>query len=69
MIQKKIKERVVAILPGRGSRCNRPGHGGRRKRRGSGSGRKQQEVLYSSVKMPSAVSWVSIRFANCKFWN
>ena len=31
-----MKERVVAILTGKGSRCNRPGHGGQRKRRGSG---------------------------------
>jgi len=60
-----MKERVVAILTGRGSRCNRPGRGGRRKRRGSSSGRKRREVLCSSVKTSSAISWVSIRFANC----
>jgi len=58
-----MKERVVAILTRRGSRCNRPGRGGRRKRRGSG--RKRREVLCSSVKTSSAISWVSIRFANC----
>jgi len=29
-----MKERVVAILPGRDSRCNKPGRGGQRKRRG-----------------------------------
>jgi len=58
-----MKERVVAILTGRGSRCNRPGRGGRRKRRGSD--RKRWEVLCSSVKTSSAmiffsaISWVS----------
>jgi hypothetical protein len=40
-----MKERVVAILPGRGSRCNRPGRGGRRKRRGRGSGGKSSAPL------------------------
>jgi hypothetical protein len=28
-----MKERVVAILSGRDSRCNKPGRGGQRKRR------------------------------------
>jgi len=36
-----MKERVVAILTGRGSRCSRPGRGGRRKRRGSGRKRRE----------------------------
>ena len=40
-----MKERVVAILTGRGSRWNRPGRGGRRKRRGSGSGGKSSAPL------------------------
>jgi hypothetical protein len=40
-----MKERVVAILPKRDSRCNRPGRGGRRKRRGSGSGGKSSAPL------------------------
>jgi len=40
-----MKERVVAILPGRDSRCNKPGRGGQRKRRGSGSSRKSSAPL------------------------
>jgi len=36
-----MKERVVAILTGRGSWCNRPGCGGRKKRRGNDRKRRE----------------------------
>jgi len=53
-----MKEKVVAIPTGRGSRCNRLGRGGRRKRRGSD--RKRREVLCSSINTSSAIGWFQL---------